>query len=499
MGSFYQQILTILTTLPGNLVYHLILVFSIAGALPASINLWQASRWPAARRMLVGLGLLFFFQVALILTAVIAQAYPPLAMAVPSVDRAVTALSLTILIWLWAFPEPQRQADFATGLLIFLIVTLAIFSAVWWTNQSVHAGFNGSLPDLIWTGLSALLTAGGILLLLLRHPPGFGIGMGMFLLLFVGELAHLLLPAPAAGTPGGDFSGAVRLAQIAALPLVLTLPFRYPLILATPGSEARGTYQAIPSDLFRAFLSLALRSDPAQLTQSMTLTSAFALTADASLIISLQNLGTLIAIHGGYNLPKQEFIGAATFDHSLAPVIAEALRQNRPLHIPARSNLPDLQGLGDLLGMKLAGPLLAAPIQSPGVINDTALVILSVQAAHVWSATDQNYLADIARSFAEVFRLAQENRVNQEKVNQAGRALRNLQIENERLAQALRETHSSGLPASEEVERLQAELSSRKQEIALLRNALAQSDHKGGRTGNSSLTDTAGGTPSNGS
>jgi hypothetical protein len=358
-------------------------------------------------------------------------------------------------------------------------MTLAVFSAIWWINQSFDPGFNASFPDLIWTGLSALLAFGGMLLLLFRRPPGFGIGMGMFLLIFLGALAQLLLPAPAAGSAGGDFPGAVRLAQIAAFPLLLTLPFRYPLALAAPASGARGPSQPpLPPGLFEAFLSLALRSDPGQLMRAMTLTSAHALSADISLIASLQHPGTLIAIHCGYHRPKQEYIGAATFDHSLAPVITEALRQNRPLHIPAKSKLPDLQGLGNLLGLELAGPLLAAPIRSSEVISGTALVMLSLQVDQAWSAADQNYLADIATSFAEVFRVAHESKIKEDKFNQAGRALKNLQAENERLAQALRDLPAADRSISGEVERLQGELRTTMKEVALLRSALEESDHK---------------------
>jgi hypothetical protein len=60
------------------------------------------------------------------------------------------------------------------------------------------------------------------MLLLIRQPEGFGNGLGMVILLFLGHLAHLVTPLPQ-----GDFPGAVRLAQLAAFPLLLTLPQRF--------------------------------------------------------------------------------------------------------------------------------------------------------------------------------------------------------------------------------------------------------------------------------
>jgi hypothetical protein len=210
----------------------------------------------------------------------------------------------------------------------------------------------------------------------------------------------------------------------------------------------------------------------------MSLTTAHALSADICLLASIQNNSTLISIHCGYNLAGQEFLGAATFDRSLAPIIAESLRQNRPLHIPAKSNLPDLQGLGNALNLLPVGPLLSAPVQSPTGASSTSLVLLSMQANHVWTADDQNYLADIARTFSEVFRRAQADKLKEDQLNQANRAMSSLQAENARLSQSMSTPGPAEKSIPPEVEHLQAELRLTMKEVALLRNALQESDQK---------------------
>jgi hypothetical protein len=239
MDSFIQQILALLTTPPGNFAYYLILAFSVAGALPAALNLWLISGLPPAKRMLIGLGVLLLAQFLLILSAGLAQVFPSLATALPSIDRAVTAFSLVIMIWLWAFPEPLRQADFASVLLGALVLTLAIFSSIWWIKQTMYANFNGSPADLLWTGLSAVLAIAGFLFLVFRQPPGYGAGLAIFSILFSGELIHFLAPLPL-----GDYAGVVRLAQIVAYPIMLVLPQRYPpLAIVSPQPP---TYSGYP-------------------------------------------------------------------------------------------------------------------------------------------------------------------------------------------------------------------------------------------------------------
>ena len=67
MGASLNQILSVLTEPAGSLIYHLILVFSIAGALQSAFVHWRSSEFPQARRTMFGLGVLLVAQIALFL------------------------------------------------------------------------------------------------------------------------------------------------------------------------------------------------------------------------------------------------------------------------------------------------------------------------------------------------------------------------------------------------------------------------------------------------
>ena len=54
MGLFTQAF-SLLADPPGNLIYHLVLVFSISGALQAAFIHWRISAFPQARRTVIGL------------------------------------------------------------------------------------------------------------------------------------------------------------------------------------------------------------------------------------------------------------------------------------------------------------------------------------------------------------------------------------------------------------------------------------------------------------
>ena len=470
-GSLYQQVITLLTVPPGNLVYHLVLAFSIAGTLPGALNLWQRGRLIEGQRMVIGLGLLLLAQFILILDAGLAQFFSGFAAWLPVLDRAVIAFSLVILIWLWVFPQPLRMADAATILLSALILLLTILTGFIWLNGSPGANFNGSFIDMLWTGFSLILAFGGGLLSILRRPAGYGIGLGMFTLLFLGQLVYFLDPLPQ-----GDYPGIIRLAQIAAYPLLLTMPTRFSLGTETGEPGAQGLDPVV----YKQFTNLATSREPFETCQSITALVSHALSADVCLLISPPNSKEYISLFCGYDLSHQENIGAATFDSHLVPVLSESLRQARPLHIPAEGNIPDLEGFGKILNLSLVGSLLSAPILTPTGEIDKALVLLSPDSQRAWTAEDQNYLADIARSLTEVFENKKEYQNFQEKIAQSNTALRKLQIENERLAMELDQATSSEISSAEQVEQLRSDLRRAQDEIDSLRAAQLRAGSKEG-------------------
>src|SRR5574342_384696 len=98
MGASLNQIFSVLTEPAGSLIYHLILVFSIAGALQSAFVHWKSSEFPQARRTMFGLAMLLMAQILLFLiSAVGMQGFINLPVFLPPLDRAVTLFSL---VWL---------------------------------------------------------------------------------------------------------------------------------------------------------------------------------------------------------------------------------------------------------------------------------------------------------------------------------------------------------------------------------------------------------------
>ena len=70
MDPIFQQVSDLITNNPGNLIYHLVLAFSIMGALQAAIHLWRNDEFPQGRRMVIGLGLLLGTRLILLIMSI---------------------------------------------------------------------------------------------------------------------------------------------------------------------------------------------------------------------------------------------------------------------------------------------------------------------------------------------------------------------------------------------------------------------------------------------
>jgi signal transduction histidine kinase len=435
MSSYFQDIIALLINPPGNLVYHLVLAFSVAGALAFALNYWQRSGEPQGRRMVIGLSALLLLRLVLFIAAGMAwQGVINGNVIMPPLDRAINLMGLVLIVWMWVFPQPTRFGDAASLLLTLLVATLFVFSLVWWNAQSTQSDFIGSWSDTAMVMLSIAISTAGGLLLALKRPYGWGYGLGMLFILLVGDVAYLTYPYPE-----GDFAGAVRLAQMIAYPMLLILPLRFSdrLKVGPPTPEPSQILQDRPTggerqtDLFYSLLSLVNEKDPDRLQQSIVKLVAQAWLADLCLLVSPPGAHGKIEILAGYDLIQEHPLGKSILNSQSVPVIASALRRGRALRLPASSTSPDLAGLSKLLEIKSIGHLLVIPLVDDKSELIAGLILLTPYTKRSWSIEDQNQLTDICQPLAHVLQHNQSIASLQEDSDRMQAQLRSAQDEAE--------------------------------------------------------------------
>ncbi len=430
MSQFVQQMMSLLTQPPGNLVYHVVLAFSIAGALQSSVSLWQRSGFPQGKRMVIGLLLLLLVQIVqFIVTALVWQGVIPSQAYLPPLDRAISLVSLVVIIWLWLFPEPSRLADFASLLLGLLALVFLAVSIAWWGNQPPSLAYNQSLFDLGATVFALLLIAGSSLLLMARRPNGYGFGLAVFLLLAAGYLAHILIqPAD------GSFPGLVRLAQMAAFPLLLALPQRFPVAAepvvskqAPPVTVSEPRRYGVEPKYAILMLELVADLTPDKLGQNITRMVADVMLSDICLLVSLPDSYGQMVVSVGYSLIQERYIEGFALDGRSMSVLPTALSKGRPLRLPSSSTSNDVSTLARMLKLGRVGHLMAVPIAQPGGEPLMGLILMSPFSNRSWTNADQSLVIRFGESLARILLRMQEARKSQDDLARANRETHSLQ------------------------------------------------------------------------
>jgi signal transduction histidine kinase len=411
MTLFFNQIFTLLNTPPGNLIYHVVLVFTIAGTLQGAILLLRSSQFPQVRRTVIGLGILLCLQVIqFIISGLALQGLLDPKIVLPPLDRAVTLLSLVWIIWLWAFPEPVRLADFATLLLNLIVLILFGLTLVFWA-QNPGKSFTASTFEIIWQGFSLAVVLLGILGLVNRKPNGWGNGLAMLLLAFIGHLLSLIWPMD------GDFPGFVRLTQLALFPILLTILQRFPAsfsrrkhVVKTDNSTderilERRRYNT-DSKTLHTLLSLAAEVRADRIGLALTRSIAQAMLADLCFLVTLAEDESL-SIACGYDLIREENLDGKAVDKDTIPLLADAIQHGRPLRLPASSTSSDLKAFGQILGLTNPGHLLSVPITSHERGPLGGILILSPYSNRLWSDEDQAYLSHVSPLFIPILERVQ--------------------------------------------------------------------------------------------
>jgi signal transduction histidine kinase len=457
MSLFLGQILTLLTTSPGNLTYHIVLVFSIAGALVISVHSLRFSHFPQERRTVTGLGIMLGLQLIPFLVSGLAWQGMLNSQAIfPPLDRAVTLLMLVWIVWLWAFPEPVRMADAATLLLNLLGITALGFTLVFWV-QTPEGFFNLSSFESGWQIFSIAITLLGILALVLRRPNGWNNGLAMLILAFLGHFATLIYPT------NGNFPGIVRLAQLGMFPILLTLTQRFRFVTndeipsVTPRKPDEPTlerrrYSTDPKT-FHALMSLAAETDSTKVGQALARGIAQAMLADLCFLIALGEDKSL-AITCGYDLIREECLGGTTVDRDSIPLLATAIQRGRPLRLPSSSTSSDLKGLGQILSLSNPGNLLSVPVTSSKRGPVGSVLILSPYSNRLWNAEDQTYLANVSALFIPILERGQRTAA--------------LETERDQSANEARRVMESAAEANQKYEQMAAEFEGQQEKISHL-------------------------------
>jgi len=421
----FQNILDLITSPTGNLIYHLVLAFSVISSLQAALIAKQSVPSAQKNRLTFGLGMLLLGQVVLYICSGLAwqnvidahRFFPPL-------DRAVTLFSLIWIVWLWNFPKPARLGDLVTAFLNLGVIVLFLFTYTSWSAQTGEHFNSFSWMDKSWQIASLFIIITGMAILLFSRPEGWGFGFAMFSLFLVGTVTHLVVSPTT-----GDLSGYTRLAQLAAYPLLPALLHRFretsdvqeraparqkataeppstPSI-PYPRKQERRRFSTDPRTL-HAWLELTETKEPEKVLSGMAKAISHTMLSDLCFLVNGPNYGHIV-LQSGYDLIREEEMQGTMLEQTQLPTLSNALQRGRSLRITTTdSQPPDLNALSSALGLKESGSLMFIPLtyaEKP----QGGILLLSPYSNRQWGPDDQTFLSSELELIARILHRVQQS------------------------------------------------------------------------------------------
>ncbi len=401
MVSILEQVIGFVSGPDGNLIYSLVLGLI---AFSAMLSCWYAGgrqQSTLGRRMLIGLMLLFAAQLMFLVIAFLAWSGSGGHSYLPPLERTLTLFSLMVIVWLWAFPESNPTADIITLVAAGIVLLLGLGGEILWIRQGSTAGFNTTSLEgySFFTGVGII--AAGIILLAVRRPRYWGIGLLMLVVIVSGYLIQFFT-----GQAEGDYDWYIHLGMMVGYTGLLALPLRLAGAKSTGVSiitttTAQSAAQLATPQLIRSITNLLTEPSPQKYYQELTRVVAQVMNVDYCLLLLPPKTGEQLIVPVGYHLADDRMIDGFACDGHKMPSILEAVRSGKNLKLSSAQEA-EFRVLVDQLGLKQAAKLMMVPFHPKGSSAIMGLAVLSTSPTKDWNDEDARRLVDLEQTLVTI-------------------------------------------------------------------------------------------------
>jgi GAF domain-containing protein len=241
-----SQLTRLLSAPPGDLVYHLVVLFALEAVLLLARGLSRRSDagYTAVRVTFAAIVLLVLRAAMVVVALMGTTGIVNAAWFMPPLERLAAFAGLGLLGWALL----PLLHDYVQAGLVLVALTLgiglvlyAIYAPQWYAETQIRQTFYNATPaDLVWTVLAVVLSLLATVAALTRRRAQWAWLSVIFGLVFLGNLMHLL-----DSEPQSHVAGWVRLSELCAYPLLVGL-------MLTRAAEREPVAPALPAAIAAA-------------------------------------------------------------------------------------------------------------------------------------------------------------------------------------------------------------------------------------------------------
>lgn len=435
----------LLTSSPGDLIYHLVIGFALLLTLTyAILSLRKAENAASAKHLLIGTSILLFVQLVLFSLSTtfsleIFAVSPTFAM----IERIAAGLSVVWLVWLFFEQDPRF---IWTGSSVFLTIGMLFFGTTLIVLNNLDLAIMPDMNQLhlvFWQSGVLFLILASLVILYLKRPRQWLIAAVMLLLQGAAHLYHIIQ-----FTPGSLGLEAVRWAQTLSLPWILCLLLRLPVpAIKIPGFQQQSAKTSERVDitpfLVNDLLKISLLENKPEKIKAIVKAVSLAARSDICFLLQIADQQQDIHFLTGYDLIRETFIESAHVSQHDLSLILESWKVNQFLKLSDHdSDTRVFTTLTKILGYHRIGYLLAYPLNLPEQQLNGGVIFLSPYTDKHFGETTITLMDETRQTLARVLFEAKPQQIPQTFDVDLKSEVLALQEEKEKLTQTLLENES---------------------------------------------------------
>ena len=394
------SLLELITTQSGTLVYQLVTLFAIQLILGMAFGHWQRRRDTASLRLLTMATGVFLARVMLMVAALLGRSgLLHAGSALPPLERCLDLVTMVLVAWALV-PILERHPRSSTRVLVVAVLGAAavyvIFARLWPAAEAQGLAYNGHWQERVWEGLTSATLALALMASISWRGADWGWLVCLLGLWLAGHGLQLIAPVRDA-----DIAGWVRLANLAALPLLAALVYRRALGTTSHGGVDREELTLGVVGMLKAIQRIEADG---QVEPALELAaSAIARTLCADMVaIGLRVPESTDAVRVVALQPATSVTLAnqqTTLLLSRYPLLSTALQSRQLERAVADTQVSRLSGLYRDLGFDASGPLLVQPLMAGDDVLGAVLAGNPIS-RRAWRVPDGQVLQALAAPLA---------------------------------------------------------------------------------------------------
>lgn len=438
MESFFSMAFNLLISPPGNYLYYLVLAIFTATCLQSTYMTRRGQLEDSQIRVMIGMFSVLLIQILFLSSSFLGWAgFADPRQYLPPVDRAVTLLMVTILLWVWCFPEKSKFADITIIFDCALIVFFLIGNLLNQFSIPPELSFNASIWDWVWQILTMISAVIAIMILINRSPAYWQIGCGFFGLILFGYVINLAFL-----TNEGSFSGITRLAILAAFLLLPTIAQRFQAaelaeIAPIPEIMPERTGNRRDFKELETWLGLNSLRDVDNFLPALIRLVCQTMRADRAFIVVPSETQGQIIFQTGYDYETDESIPMSSGSDATMPGITRAVFFGKTQILDQKENHSELSQLAVTARIAGIGSALFVPFL-PQQKKWGGLLLIKSSTRKSWNSEDEGRLTTLSRSASLVLEKIIELDNNSQSLKKMAADLDTSRLENQALKDNLK-------------------------------------------------------------